>query len=361
MGDRDSDTNVPTWGTSLPVDNVQEMVKRNPSCVLERYILDHNDRPNLSPTHASSDVPIIDLSLLSNGDEEELKKLDRACIDWGFFQLINHGIAEELLQRMKDASSKFFNLTFEERNKYAMTSDDIHGYGQAYVVSEEQKLDWSDALILSIYPLNFRKPKFWPTSPPELKDAIEMYSQEVSKISERLFRSLSLVMGLGQNSLLELHKEPMQFLRVNYYPTCSMPDHVLGVSPHSDTSSITILMQDDDVTGLQIHNNGDWVSVRPIPNALVINIGDVIEIWSNGKYKSIEHRVVANKNKARMSFASFITPNQDVEIEPVDEMVHVSTSLRLYKKIKYGEYLRASTTKKMEGKAHTKIIKVESE
>lgn len=85
-------------------------------------------------------------------------------------------------------------------------------------------------------------------------------------------------MGMDKDTLLGLHKEFVQALRVNYYPTCSIPDQVLGISPHSDTSILTILMQDDDVTGLQIKHSGEWVPVKPIPNALVVNIGDVIEV-----------------------------------------------------------------------------------
>ena len=85
-------------------------------------------------------------------------------------------------------------------------------------------------------------------------------------------------MGMDKGSLLKLHKELLQALRVNYYPPCHKPDKMLGISPHSDTSTITILMQDDDVTGLQIRHQEGWVPVEPVPNALVVNIGDVIEV-----------------------------------------------------------------------------------
>ncbi|BFG36221.1 hypothetical protein CerSpe_224950 [Prunus speciosa] len=83
-----------------------------------------------------------------------------------------------------------------------------------------------------------------------------------------------------------------------------MPGKVLGLSPLSDTGTITLLMQEDNVTGLQIRKEGEWVPVKPIPNALVVNVGDVIEILSNGKYKSIEHRAVTIETKARISFAT---------------------------------------------------------
>lgn len=85
-------------------------------------------------------------------------------------------------------------------------------------------------------------------------------------------------MGMDKGSLHELHNELLQGIRVNYYPPCRVPDKVLGISPHSDTSTITILMQDDDVTGLQIRHQEGWVPVKPVPNALVVNVGDVMEV-----------------------------------------------------------------------------------
>lgn len=83
---------------------------------------------------------------------------------------------------------------------------------------------------------------------------------------------------MEKDALLSLHQEVIQVLRANYYPPCKMPDKVLGLSPHSDTSTITILMQEDNVTGLQIRKEGEWVPVKPIPNAFVVNVGDVMEV-----------------------------------------------------------------------------------
>lgn len=87
-------------------------------------------------------------------------------------------------------------------------------------------------------------------------------------------------MGMDKDAFLGLHNE-LQALRMNYYPACYRPDHVLGISPHSDTSTITILMQEDQINGLQIKHNGGWVPVNPVPDALVVNVGDVIEVRTN--------------------------------------------------------------------------------
>ncbi|TYJ40013.1 hypothetical protein E1A91_A04G110000v1 [Gossypium mustelinum] len=322
---------APTYAPSIPVPNVQELVRKDPFQVPQRYVRKVEDRPKDTDTsYLSSFIPVIDLSLLLMGNNEELNKLDLACREWGFFQVVNHGVAKQVSQKMKDAAAEFFKLSLEEKNKYAMPSDDIQG-----------------------------KLKFWPNSPKGIQEIIKEYSNAIRKVATELFQSFSLIMGMDKEALLGLHKQLVQAYRVNYYPPCSKPDQVLGVSPHSDTSTITILMQEDDVCGLQIKNNNEWVPVNPIPDALVVNVGDVFEIWSNGKYKSVEQRAVANYSKARISYASFLFPHDEVEIEPPSHMVDSKTKQQLYKKVRYGEYLRSSMNKKMEGKAHTQMAKIE--
>lgn len=91
-------------------------------------------------------------------------------------------------------------------------------------------------------------------------------------------------MGMERGSLKDIHGGMKQAMRMNYYPICARPDLVLGVSPHSDGSSITLLLQDDEITSLQIKHKGRWVPVKPIPNAIVVNIGDVMEVNDTSKH-----------------------------------------------------------------------------
>lgn len=100
------------------------------------------------------------------------------------------------------------------------------------------------------------------------------------RVSDEIFANLSLLMGVERDFLKHLHEDVKHGLRMNYYPRCVRPDLVLGVSPHSDSSSITLLVQDDEITALQIKHEGMWVPVKPIPNAFVVNIGDVMEVKS---------------------------------------------------------------------------------
>ncbi|KAJ0044941.1 hypothetical protein Pint_06347 [Pistacia integerrima] len=331
------------WGKSLPVPSVQEIVRNDSQIVPEKYIQERKDRPTLDSEFSpnSSEIPVINFSLLANGDEDELGKLDFACKEWGFFQIINHGVPQKVLDNMKAAVAAFYELPLEEKKKYAMAENDLQGYGQGYVVSEEQKLDWGDLIFLMTLPPEIRIFKHWPLTSPGFKEAVENYSAEMQKLSDELAAKLSLLMGMDKDGLKKLYGEMKQAMRLNYYPACSRPDLVLGVSAHSDASALTLLLQDDEFTALQIRHKGTWVPVKPIPNALVVNIGDVAEAWSNGVYKSIEHRAVTNVNKARMSIATFMMPNEELEIGPLESMMDDKHRPKLYRKIKSTGFVRS--------------------
>lgn len=158
------------FGKSLHVQSVQEIVRNDSHSVPDRYIQEHKDRPLVSEIFPDSlEIPIIDFCKLSKGDEYERRKLDLACKEWGFFQITNHGVEVEVLHKMKEAVAAFFELPVEEKKKYAMPANDLHGYGQAYVVSDEQKLDWCDILLLMTLPSEARNYKFWPKNLPDFK------------------------------------------------------------------------------------------------------------------------------------------------------------------------------------------------
>ncbi|OMO96757.1 Oxoglutarate/iron-dependent dioxygenase [Corchorus olitorius] len=346
------------WGKSLKVPSIQEIVRNDSKSIPERFIQEEKERPKL--VSDSPEIPVIDFSLLARGDEDERRKLDLACKEWGFFQIKNHGIAKEVLDHIKTAAETFFELPIEEKNKYSMAENDIQGFGQVYVVSEEQKLDWNDMIYLKTLPVEIRNFKFWPLSCPGFKEALENYSMEIMKVAAEIYANLSVLMGLDRDGLIKLQGELKQGIRMNYYPTCSRPDLVLGMSPHSDGGALTLLLQDDQVTGLQIKHKESWVNVKPIPDSLVVNIGDAIEILSNGVYKSIEHRVITNEKKERISIAAFVNPDEHQEIGPLESMVNDELHRpRMYRKIKYIDYIRQVLTMKLQGKAHTDIVKLE--
>ena len=110
------------------------------------------------------------------------------------------------------------------------------------------------------------------------REAMERYSAEAEKVTEEICANISLLMGMDRDGLKRFNGKTKQAMRINYYPPCSRPDLVLGISPHSDSDLITLLLQDDEIPGLQIRHKDEWFLVKPIPNALVVNIGDVMEV-----------------------------------------------------------------------------------
>ncbi|KAL0922242.1 hypothetical protein M5K25_006213 [Dendrobium thyrsiflorum] len=350
-------------GSFIPTESVQEIVRKNPEVVPERYVRyeDEEGGDDLLP-HLFLEIPVIDLFLLSSGDEEELKKLDMASKEWGFFQIINHDIPTEVLQEMKLTAREFFQLPLEDKMKYFKASNDVQGYGPSPIVYEQQKLDWADILILQVYPTHSRQEKYWPTILPDSTKFIEAYSKEASRVAEKLLAGFSQLLGMQIEELLKMHCEVLQAMRMNYYPTCPTPEKVIGVSPHADTGTLTLLLQEDDtIDGLQVHHLGEWVSIKPLPNALIINIGDVIEVLSNGRYKSVEHRAMTNERKERISIATFICPSEHVEIEPLASIVYEDLKQK-YKKFRYGDYLNYYWTRRLDEKTPTNLglIKIEA-
>nr|GMC59285.1 protein SRG1-like [Ipomoea batatas] len=222
---------------------------------------------------------IINLSLLENGDEDELRKLDFASKEWGFFQIM-------ALQNMEAAVASFFKLPVEDKENDIAT----------------------------------KIPKYWPPTLVGFREAVEQYAKEIETVTTEILANLSLLMGMEKHSLRQMHGEMKQGIRLNYYSPCAMSDLVLGVRPHSDINSISLLLQEDEITGLQIRHKESWVPVNPIPiSKCVVNIGDVMEGCSNWVYKNIEHRAVTNQTKARISTAAFVIP----EDQSVDEVYTV--------------------------------------
>ncbi|KAI4317611.1 hypothetical protein L6164_025469 [Bauhinia variegata] len=347
------------------IDDVQELRKTKPTTIPERFVRGMDERPTLatalSPTPAN--MPIVDFSKLAKGNtaeiQAEISKLAAACEEWGFFQVINHEIELNLLESIEKLGREFFMLPLEEKQKYPMAPGTVQGYGQAFVFSEDQKLDWCNMFALGIVPDYVRNPSLWPKKPAKFSETVEVYSREVRKLCKNLLKYIALGLSLKEDAFEKLFGLAVQAIRMNYYPPCSRPDLVLGLSPHSDGSALTVLQQAKGSTvGLQILKDKTWVPLQPIPNALVINIGDTIEVLTNGKYKSVEHRAVANKEKDRLSIVTFYAPSYDVELGPMAEFVNENSPCQ-YRRYNHGEYSKHYVTNKLQGKKTLEFAKIQ--
>ncbi|XP_028548097.1 protein SRG1-like [Dendrobium catenatum] len=181
------------------------------------------------------------------------------------------------------------------------------------------------------------------------RKSIDEYAVELKRVADGLLQIISKNLGDEFGNVYEMFKGGMQTLRFNYYPPCPSPEKVLGLSPHSDAVVLTLLLQMNEMHGLQIKRNGGWLPVKALPRAFIVNIGDIIEILCNGKYKSIEHRAVVNHEKERISVAGFHTLNIGDFVGPIPEIVKGDELL--YKSLPFEEYAKQIFASKLEGKS----------
>jgi len=356
---------TPNGGKVIPVESVQELVKNHvdqgaTEAVLRRYVRPQEERPTFSlPASSEFAIPVIDLKkliILHGQDDQrqrEMERLSNACQEWGFFQIVNHEIPHSLIDEIKAVVKDFFNLPIEEKQKYAPQAGDPQGYGQMFVTSEDQTLDWGDLLALSLRPNQIKNLSLWPTVPTNFRDTVERYATEVERVARELLSLFAENLHLEAADYFEnvFGSEPMNLMRMNLYPPCPRPDLVLGLSPHSDGGGITLLLQDDEIQGLHVRKNNQWIPVEPIPYGLVVNIGDLVEVMTNGKYKSVEHRAVTNQERARLSIANFYNAGVDAEVAPAAKLVDEHNPC-LYRKFIHKDYILYHLSRQLKGKRH---------
>ncbi|WZZ79502.1 hypothetical protein YC2023_100074 [Brassica napus] len=339
--------------SSIIVPSVQEMVKKKlTTTVPPRYVRSDLDKGEID-CDLRTEIPIIDMNLLGSlaSMDAEIHKLDLACKEWGFFQA-------SFLDKFKSEIQDFFNLPMEEKKKLWQQPSEIEGFGHTFVVSEEQKLDWSDLFLLVMQPVHLRKPHLFPKLPLPFRDTLDTYSGEVKSIAKILLSKMASALMITPQEMEKLFDDELrQTMRMNYYPPCPDPDQVIGLIPHSDSTGLTILLQVNEVEGLQIKKNGKWVPVKPLPNAFLVNIGDVLEIITNGSYQSIEHRGVVSSEKERLSVAAFHNVGMGKEVGPVRSLVEKQKAA-FFKSVTVEEYRKDLFTRKLDGKAYLDVMRI---
>ncbi|XP_062102416.1 hyoscyamine 6-dioxygenase-like [Humulus lupulus] len=307
--------------------------------VPEAYIMPPGTRPGNTKVPICENIPVIDLK----ADPTKLShQIIDACKEFGFFQLINHGVPEKMLKDVLEVSEEYFKLPAED--KAIMYSDDISQSSRLYTSIDpmkEQTHYWRDALRHPCHPLE-EHIQSWPQKPPQYREVMGPYSIEVWKVSLCLLDLISEGLGLEPNYFShETEGFKVHVLSVNHYPACPDPSLTLGLPKHADVDILTILLQ--QMNGLQILKDGQWLAVEPLPNAFVVNIGHTLEIISNGELKSVEHRVVTNQKLGRTTISSFIFPSYSYQIEPAKVLIK-NNSPPLYKAFIFKDFLATYVT-----------------
>ncbi|GAV79604.1 2OG-FeII_Oxy domain-containing protein/DIOX_N domain-containing protein [Cephalotus follicularis] len=279
---------------------------------------------------AGPQVPTIDLRDINSEDKQVREnchqELNKAATDWGVMHLVNHGISFDLIDRVREAGKAFFELPIEEKEKHAndQASGKIQGYGSKLANNASGQLEWEDYFFHLVYPEDKRDLSIWPKTPSDYTEATSEYARQLRSLATKILSVLSIGLGLDEGRLEKEVggiEELLLQMKINYYPKCPQPELALGVEAHTDVSALTFILH-NMVPGLQLFYKGKWVTAKCVPNSIIMHIGDTIEILSNGKYKSILHRGLVNKEKVRISWAVFCEPPKEkIILKPLPETV----------------------------------------
>lgn len=318
--------------------------------------IEHRPKPTIIE---ADEIPVLDLSPIRSLDHLPknhaiskdmvylISKVAEASEKWGFFQVINHGFPPDKLEKLELVARKFFALPLEEKKKVGRDEGNPLGY---YDTEHTKNVrDWKE-----VFDFTVRDPTVMPVSPdqleaqllvnrwpdylPELREAAQEYAQEVEKLAFKLLELIALSLGLSADRLNGFFTDHTSFIRLNHYPPCPAPQLALGVGRHKDGGALTILAQ-DGVGGLEVRrkSDGEWVRVKPTPGAFIINVGDIVQVWSNDKYESVEHRVMVNSQKDRLSIPFFFNPAHYVNVKPLEELLNGHNRAK-FREYNWGEF-----------------------
>jgi len=308
-------------------------------------------------TVAFQEIPVIDVGPLVDGSDPEgvAAALGRAAATVGFVYVKNHGVPAALRAAMMAEAERFFAQPLEAKNAVHIRHSAVHrGYFPLFEENTDPDLtaDLKEGLDLGrdlgsdapevVQGLPLHGPNQWPDSLPEFRDTTEAYFAAVRGLAETLMRGFALALGLRPEFFADKIDRPCASLRLLHYPP--QQGHVeartMGCGAHTDYGCLTILAQDDN-GGLQVCNAaGEWISAPPIPGTFVINLGDQMARWTNGRFQATPHRVINASGRERYSMPFFFDPNWDALIEALPGTVPEGEAPR-FAPVLAGPYLQS--------------------
>jgi isopenicillin N synthase-like dioxygenase len=296
-------------------------------------------------------VPVIDIAGLASDAggsdaQDAVAAIARACREWGFFQVVNHGVPEHLPRKVLQMAAGFFAQPQSVKDRILRTRENPWGYYNNELTKNQRDrkevFDYTSDGVDPIYGAENR----WP----DIGDAFQALMREYLGACETLSLTLLEAFCVG----LELPPHFMRadfagthtgFIRLNYYPVrdplagATVPHQEkadLGVHHHTDAGALTVLLQ-DSVGGLQVFRDGYWHNIPPVEGAFVINTGDMMQVWSNDVYQAAIHRVLAMQDQDRYSVPFFFNPAAATIVSPLPTTVTAQRPAR-YRSIDWSEF-----------------------
>lgn len=283
-----------------------------------------------------SEVPIIDLGPVRSGDEAAHRELATAigdaCSRVGFFYVVNHGIPAADIAAIFQTAKEFHDLPLDLKMESCMRDNDhFQGYLPGLTKSNDKRISQTlqeafqirrplapdDPDLLAGQPLCGRIP--WPRAMPDLEARMMHYFQKMDGLAADLLGLFEMGLDLPPRIFARFFRKDMNQLRLLHYPPQPPdgPGDYRGTRDHTDTDCFTILAQ-DMTGGLEVRNrDGEWIAVPPIENSFVINVGEILKVWTDGIFSSTVHRVINRSGRRRFSIPFFMYPTYDEFIYPI--------------------------------------------
>ena len=318
---------------------------------MQAEIQDIDQHPVAEQTSVLEQVPIIDVADLfadsaGSAAQGAIDEMARACRSWGFFQVVNHGIERAQIDAVWRQTHELFALPLAKKMQIVRSKENPWGfYNNELTKNQRDKKEVFDFTREGVDPI-YGQQNRWPESMPEFRATMTAYLQACTELSLKLLEGFCLGLDLPADFMQrDFQDNHTGFIRLNYYPIDDpmreldiehQPVADLGIHHHTDAGALTVLLQ-DDVSGLQVYRDGYWYDIPTIEDALVINTGDMMQVWSNDIYKAAIHRVLAMHECKRYSIPFFFNPAADCRVSPLPSVISETNPCH-YHAIEWGEF-----------------------